>query len=497
MEKHKKNEEYTINITDIGTNGEGIGHLEDGYTLFVPGAIVGDKILVRIVKAQKHYGYGRLMSIEKPSEDRITPSCPVADKCGGCQISNLSYKKQLEIKENKVKELLIRVGGFDSDFIKDRFNQVVGYFDGAEGDYSTPRFFRNKAQYPIGTNKDGQIIAGFYSNHSHRIVANTFCEIGSLIDSFILEYVLDYMEKNHVTAYDETTGKGLVRHVLIRSGYSTGEVMVCLVINGKSIPSKKEFIDGLLDLSFDGCIGLGNNENVTWHITSICQSSNTANTNVILGNTYDVLWGQGYIIDKIGEVSFKISPLSFYQVNPLQTLKLYEKALESAALTGNEVVWDLYCGIGTISLFLAKKAKKVYGIEIVPQAIDNANENARINGIQNVEFFVGKAEEVLPEYYNKYSEQEEVTGSKHSANHPDVIVVDPPRKGCDEDCLNTMLKMSPSKIVYVSCDPATLARDLKYLCADNKYEICSVTPVDMFPNSVHVESVCLLSKVQK
>lgn len=481
MEKHKKNEEYQISITDLGTNGEGIGHLEDGYTLFVVGAVVGDTITVRIVKAMKNYGYGRIMSIDVPSPDRIIPTCPVAAKCGGCQISNLSYKKQLEIKENKVRELLIRVGGFDADYINNIFNPIIGYSDYEKSQTTTPVHFRNKAQYPVGNDNLGNIITGFYSNHSHRIVANTNCEIGSPIDNIILEYILKYMNAYHVTAYDESTGRGLIRHILIRSGYSTGEVMVCLVTNGKSIPSKKEFIQELISLNLNI-----EDSSINWHIASICLSSNTANTNVIMGNNYEVLWGQGYITDMIWDISFRISPLSFYQVNPVQTNKLYKQALLCAGLTGNEVVWDLYCGIGTISLFLAKRAKQVYGVEIVPQAIDNARENATLNGITNAQFFVGKAEEVLPAYYAQNTNSEAIS--------PDVIVVDPPRKGCDTVCLNTMLQMSPSRIVYVSCDPATLSRDLKYLCEDGRYELKSVTPVDMFSNSIHVESVALLQR---
>lgn len=476
MKKHIKNEEYELQITDIGTNGEGIGHLEDGYTLFVSGALPGDTVLARIVKAQKSYAFGRLQKIIEASPGRITASCPVADKCGGCQISNLCYEEQLRYKSNKVRELLLRVGGFEEALLDEVMNPIIGYSD---KDYSiTPERFRNKSQYPIGTDKDGNIIAGFYSAHSHRVVPTDDCLIGSAVDSMVLKTVIRYMNRFHIPAYDESLHKGLIRHVLIRTGYHTGEVMVCLVINGKSLPEKETLIESLINLDLE----------FGYRITTVCISSNTADTNVIMGDSFEVLYGPGYITDKIGGVSFRISPLSFFQVNPKQTEALYGTALDYAGLTGNETVWDLYCGIGTISLFLAQKAKLVYGVEIIPQAIDNARENAQINGFENVRFMVGKAEEVLPDFYTKAMESHE----NEEMLSPDVIVVDPPRKGCDGDCLDTMLRMQPQKIVYVSCDPATLARDLKILCESGKYRLSKVTPVDMFPNSVHIETACLL-----
>lgn len=468
--KHKKNEEYSILITDIGTNGEGIGHIEDGYTLFVRGAIIGDTVLTRIIKPAKNYGIGKLMRIISPSPYRIETACPISNRCGGCQISSLSYEKQLELKENKVRELLIRLGGFDADYIDSVFNPIEGY----DGD---PFRYRNKAQYPVGTDRDGNPIIGFYSVHSHRIVPCDDCLIGSDADASIKSCILSYIIKNHISCYDESANTGLIRHILIRTAYATGEVMVCLVINGKSLPEKDELVNQLLAIDFEG----------KWKITSICTSSNTTDTNVIMGNSYDIIFGNGYITDKIGEISFQISPLSFFQVNPAQTEKLYSLALKYAALNGNETVWDLYCGIGTISLFLAQKAQYVKGVEIIPQAIDNAITNARINGITNVDFYVGKAEEVLPEYYSNAN-----AGDK--ALVPDVIVVDPPRKGCDTTCLDTMLKMTPSRIVYISCDPATLSRDLKYLCVDGAYQLSAVTPVDMFPHSSHVETAVLLNR---
>ena len=481
MVKHSKNEEYTITITDIGTNGEGIGHLNDGYTLFVMGALPGDEILVRIVKAQKNYGYGKLINIITPSPDRIAPICPVSNRCGGCQISELSYDAQLAYKENKVRELLSRVGGFSEETIAQVFHPI-------EGMTEAPIHFRNKSQFPVGCDNDGHIITGFYAIHSHRIVPTSSCLIGSCTDSVILSCIQNYMEEYHIPAYDETTHSGLVRHVLIRTGYHTGEIMVCLVINGKGLPRANTLCDMLTSLN------LRDSLDNPLRIVSICTSSNTADTNVIMGNSYEVIYGLPYLTDKIGDLSFRISPLSFFQINSVQTEKLYNKALSYAALTGNETVWDLYCGIGTISLFLARSAKHVYGVEIVPQAIANARENAEINSIDNVTFYVGEAEKVLPDFYNKASSKSDSSDTSKDALHPDVIVVDPPRKGCDQACLNTMLEMSPARIVYVSCDPATLARDLKYLCANNHYTLDAVTPVDMFPNSVHVETVCLISR---
>ena len=325
-------------------------------------------------------------------------------------------------------------------------------------------------------------MTGFYAGRTHQIIPNTECALGVSVNQDILQMIVDFMNENHISAYDETTGRGLVRHVLIRYGFRTGEIMVCLVINGDRIPKSEKLVGKLTQIQ---------------GMTSIACSKNCENTNVIMGKEIGVLWGQGYITDYIGDVKYQISPLSFFQVNPVQTERLYGQALQYADLTGKETVWDLYCGIGTISLFLAKNAKKVYGVEMIPQAIEDARNNAKINGIENTEFLAGKAEEVLPEYYAKYrkdgdSIQTDISkGRSGEMVHPDVIVVDPPRKGCDETLLQTMVEMSPKRIVYVSCDSATLARDLKYLC-ENGYEVKKVRPVDMFPMTVHVGTVCLL-----
>lgn len=453
----KKNETTIVTIEDIGVGGEGIGKV-DGYTLFVKDAVIGDTIEAKVTKAKKNYGYARLMNIITPSEHRVPAKCPVARQCGGCQIQELSYEEQLVFKAKKVYGNLERIGGFAAEEIDAVMEPICGMEE--------PFYYRNKAQFPIGTDKEGNIITGFYAGRTHSIIPNLECALGVPVNQEILQCVLDYMNENGITAYDETTQKGLVRHVLIRYGFTTKEIMVCLVINGDTLPKSEKLVDKLVKIA---------------GMTSITYSVNKEFTNVIMGKEIRLVWGQTYITDYIGNVKYQISPLSFFQVNPAQTDVLYGLALEYAGLKGDETVWDLYCGIGTISLFLAQKAKKVYGVEIIPQAIEDAKNNAKLNGFENTEFFVGKAEEVLPEQYEK------------NQVYADVIVVDPPRKGCDETLLDTMVKMAPERIVYVSCDSATLARDLKYLCA-NGYELKKVRPVDQFPMTVHVETVCLLSK---
>ena len=459
-----KNDIVTVEITDIGVSGEGIGHV-DGYTLFIKDAVIGDVVEAKVMKAKKNYGYARLMKVITPSEYRVEPKCAFARRCGGCQIQEMSYDRQLVFKDQKIRGNLERIGGFTKDQIDTVMQPVVGM--------EHPFGYRNKAQFPFGTDKEGNPITGFYAGRTHDIIANTDCALGVDQNREILEIILQYMRENKIKSYDEKTGKGLIRHALIRYGFKTKEIMVCLVVNGKKLPKAERLIEKLIQIE---------------GMTSITISPNTRRDNVIMGDSYEILWGQGYITDYIGNVKYQISPLSFYQVNPVQTEKLYGLALEYADLKGDETVWDLYCGIGTISLFLAQKAKQVYGVEIVPQAIDDAKENAKINAIDNAEFFVGKAEEVLPEYYAEYEREH-----NGETAHADVIVVDPPRKGCDETLLETIVKMQPEKVVYVSCDSATLARDLKYLCA-NGYEIKMCRGVDQFPQSVHVETVVLLSK---
>ncbi len=403
----KKNDLVEVKIEDIGMDGEGIGKV-DGYTLFVKDAVIGDVIEAKITKAKKNYGYARMINIKEPSPYRIEAKCPVARQCGGCQIQEMSYDQQLIFKENKIRNNLIRIGKFENPPME----PIIGMKE--------PFYYRNKAQFPIGTDKDGNIIAGFYAGRTHDIIPNRKCFLGVDINETILDKVIDYMNKNKVSSYNETTGKGLVRHVLIRYGFRTKEIMVCIIVNGKSLPNQEALIKSLCEL--DG-------------MTSITLNVNREKTNVILGREIVELWGKGYIEDYIGDVKYQISPLSFYQVNPAQTEKLYGTALEYAGLTGNETVWDLYCGIGTISLFLAQRAKQVYGVEIVPEAIEDARRNAKLNGIENAEFYVGKSEEVLPK---KLAE-----GNVKA----DVIVVDPPRKGCEEALLKAILENGVPKVV--------------------------------------------------
>ncbi len=486
--EYQKNQLLTLQIDDMGTEGEGIGKV-DGFTLFVKDAIIGDVVEARLLKTKKTYAYAKVEKVITPSPFRTQPRCAYHRQCGGCQLQAMEYTKQLEFKQEKIKNHLIRIGGFDETYIDQIMEPIVGMDE--------PYRYRNKAQYPIGQDKNGKPIAGFYAGRTHSIIANTDCHLGRPENKEILETILVYMEKYHVSAYNEQTGEGLLRHVLIRSGFTGGEIMVCLVVNaGKSsggdwLPHQQALLCALAAIP---------------HMTSISVSINNENTNVIMGKEVFCLWGSPTIQDTIHvrdmrregypftgkELTFKISPLSFYQVNPVQTEKLYSLALEYAGLTGRETVWDLYCGIGTISLFLSAGAKQVYGVEIVPQAIEDARENAVRNHIENAEFFVGKAEEVLPEFYEKHG-KEEPEDQQPDMLHPDVIVVDPPRKGCDSVCLETMLKMQPERIVYVSCDSATLARDLKVLC-EGGYRLERVRGVDQFGHTVHVEVACCLQR---
>ena len=451
--EYRKNDIVTLEIVDCGTDGEGIGKA-DGFTVFVKDAVIGDTVTAKIMKAKKNYGYGRLMEILKPSPYRVDPICPSARQCGGCQLQAVSYEEQKAFKEKKLRGHLERIGGFKELPME----PLIGMDE--------PYHYRNKAQFPVGRNKEGRIVTGFYAGRTHAIIENRDCALGIPQNKEVLDRVIAHMEKYNIAPYDEMTGKGLVRHIFVRYGFFTGELMVCLIINGQDLPHQKEMVEKLGEIP---------------GMTSISLNINKKRNNVILGDKVKTIWGKEYITDKIGDISYEISPLSFFQVNPHQTWKLYSKALEYADLHGEETVWDLYCGIGTISLFLAQKAKFVRGVEIVSAAIEDARRNARLNKIDNVEFFVGKAEEVLPREYEK------------NGVYADVIVVDPPRKGCDEMLLKTILKMQPKRVVYVSCDSATLARDLRFLC-DNGYELKKVCGVDQFPQTVHVETVVLLSQ---
>ncbi len=480
----RKNDLVTITIEDFGSEGEGIGKV-DGFPIFVKDAIVGDTVEVRIVKYMKTYAYGRLEKVLEPSPFRVEPKCAFHRQCGGCQLQALSYEKQLLFKQEKIKNHLIRIGGFSPEYVDTHMESIIGM--------EVPYRYRNKAQYPIGTDREGNVIAGFYAGRTHNIIPNQKCWLGTEENETVLDCILNYMRRYGVTAYEEASGTGLVRHVLIRKGFASGELMVCLVLNlrkksdsGRFLPRQKELIDSLAQIR---------------GMTSVSVSINTERTNVIMGKEIHTLWGSDTIRDIIhvrdmgqagypytGEkLEFMISPLSFYQVNPVQTEKLYSLVREYACLTGQETVWDLYCGIGTISLFLAQSAGRVYGVEVIPKAIEDARENARRNGITNAKFHVGKAEEVLTGGKNKTGERGLVLPP------PNLIVVDPPRKGCDGACLEVMLQMRPDKIIYVSCDSATLARDLKVLC-EGGYEVAKVRGVDQFGHTVHVETIVGLQR---
>lgn len=458
----KKNDVIELTIEDMGTDGEGIGHVnaeagERGIAVFVKDAVMGDHIQAVITKVKKQYAYARVLKVLQPSPDRVEPRCPVARQCGGCTLQHVSYEKQLEFKWNKVRNCLSRIGGLEHP--EQYMEPIIGMEE--------PWHYRNKAQFPVGRDKQGNVVTGFYAGRTHTIIDTPQCFIQAEGNDTIIRIVREFLQNYQISTYNEEQHTGLVRHILTRVGFTTGEVMVCLVINGETLPHADKLIEQLKTVP---------------GMTSISINLNREKTNRILGSRCKTLWGQDYITDYIGAIQYQISPLSFYQVNPVQTKKLYDKALEYADLQGGETVWDLYCGIGTISLFLSQKAGQVYGVEIVPQAIEDARRNAALNHIENVEFFVGKAEEVLPQQYREHG------------IYADVIVVDPPRKGCEEIVLETISNMKPQRVVYVSCDPATLARDVKRM-DELGYQVEKVAVVDQFCQGGHVETVVLMSKV--
>ena len=484
-----KNERIRLAVTDMGNSGEGIGRIPaevDSPVFFIKNAVIGDDVLAVITKMKKGYGYAKVLQILNPSPHRVKPVCPLAERCGGCQTMQLSYDAQLHFKEEKVRNDLERIGGQQCE----QFYPIIGM------DCEQPVHFRNKMQFPVGWDKEGHVVTGFYAGRTHYIIAAPDCPVAADPVCSVTAAVRQFLENHRISTYREETGRGLVRHILIRTGFYTGQIMVCLVINGDCLMSE-EYDGGLCNetekLQQDGCCThmedkfAGCLKSLSlpdpWRIQSICLNTNTEDTNVILGHKTRCLYGTPFILDRIVSsqedvqpLQFQISPRSFFQTNPLQTGKLYDTVLEFSSLTGRENVWDLYCGIGTISLFLAQKAGKVYGVEIVREAVEDARENAAKNGISNAAFIHGKAEEVLrPEAA------------------ADVVVLDPPRKGCAPELLETISRALPPKIVYVSCDPATLARDVKTLC-EYGYKLEKVQPVDMFPHTVHVECVCLLDK---
>lgn len=452
----EKNKEYIFDIISQGYEGEGIAKIDNKYPIFIEGALKGEKVKVRIVKVNKNFAYGKLMEVLEASEERVNPPCAIYKRCGGCKLQHASYKAQLDFKWDRVKDCVSKIGKLDPSIVK--------YPLGME----EPWRYRNKVQLPIGL-INGEVKIGFFAPRSHDIIDMESCLIQDEIGDKVVKLTREWIEKFNIRPYNvdgEYDEKGIVRHIMIRRGFTTNEVMIVLVTNGEKLPHKEEFVD-LMVKNIPG-------------IKSVIQNINSKKTNVILGLESKTLWGEDTISDYIGDFRFNISPLSFFQVNPTQTEVLYGKALEYANLTGNEEVFDAYCGTGTITLFLSQKAKKVYGVEIIPQAIDNAWINAKENKVENVEFFVGESEVVIPDLINK--------GVK-----ADVVVVDPPRKGCDKKLLDAITNIDAKKIVYVSCDPSTLGRDLKVL-EENGYKTLEVQPVDMFPNTAHIENVALLIK---
>ena len=565
---YKKNELIILEITDLTEEGQGVGK-KDGLVFFVKDSVMGDVVEAKILKVKKNYAYAKVEKLLEASPYRITPLCPVAGKCGGCQLQHLSYEKELAWKEDRIAQSLIRIAGIPEEEVRGKGEGILGG--------KTERY-RNKAQYPVQNGKelhveteqigensildgkektakncivDGKregninsmsvvrkelsgLKMGFYGFHSHRIIESEDCLINSAENPLILNCIKEWAREYQISGYEEETGKGLLRHIFLRKGFSTGEILLCLVLNGKSLPHGKELWERLQGLSLSAEEGdlqreadipcgmdvqsgvdvrcgvdvhcgtdipygmdvqskvndhCWKNGTVQGRIVGLCVNINEGRDNAILGRETRCLYGKDSIEDKIGELSFSISVPSFYQVNPAQTEKIYGKALEYAALTGEETVWDCYCGIGTISLFLAQKAKQVYGLEIVPEAIENAKKNAEKNGLHNTEFYVGAAEEVLP----KWVEEQKREG-KDVGHLVDVVSLDPPRKGCDEACLSAVLELSPKRIVYVSCDPGSLARDMKYL-RESGYVLEKWVGIDNFSRSGHVETVALLSKL--
>ena len=443
----KKEDIVKGKIIDISHDGKGI--LKPwGYTVFTQGGIIGDEVSVKIIETKKNYAIGKTMAIDEPSKHRVEPMCKISNICGGCQLQELDYGTQLQIKTNKVKNDLVKIGGLDDVIIHD----TIGMKE--------PYRYRNKVQIPVGREK-GETVIGFYKKGSHVIANTNTCIIQHEIADKAIEAVRKYMKEFNIEPYDAKTGQGHIRHIIVKTSFETKDTMVIIVTNKEHLPNKNQLLDRL--------------KRAIPELKSLIHNINNKKTNIVMGIKTRVIYGEDHIIDYIGDLKFKISGESFFQVNPVQTEVLYKKALEYAGLKGDEIVFDIYCGIGTISLLLAQKSKKVYGIESVKEAIVDAKENAKINGINNVEFHCGNAEEVFPELYSK--------GIK-----ADVVVVDPPRKGCDTSVLDTIIKMQPEKVVYVSCNPSTLARDLKYL-SQNGFEALEVQPVDMFPQGVHVEVI--------
>ncbi len=446
----EKNKEYIVDIIDNGFEGEGIAKIE-GYTIFIPNAIKGERIKILIVKVLKSHAFGKIVEIISPSKNRIKEDCTTYKRCGGCDLRHIEYKETLKMKQNAVQSLVNKT-------LKN--NIQVQETLGMEN----PLYYRNKAQYPVGIDKNGNATIGVFANRTHEIIPIETCLIQNKTSQELAKFIINSINEHKISIYNEHKQKGLIRHIVTKVGIRTGEVMCILVINGKNIPKEKELVHTIIN-NFP-------------QVKTIVKNINMKNTNVILGNENINLYGDGYITDVLGEYTFKISPHSFYQVNPIQAEKLYKIGVEAANITNNDIVFDLYCGIGTISLFMAQYAKKVYGIEIVEEAIKDAKENAKLNNIKNAKFIAGDVEKILDKLINK------------DKIIPDIVMIDPPRKGMDAQSVENILKIEPKKLVYISCNPATLIRDLQKL--EEKYEIKMIKPVDMFPFSKHIECIAVL-----
>ena len=446
----EKNKEYVVDIIDNGFQGEGIAKI-DGLTIFIPNAIKGEKIKILIVKVLSSHAFGKIIEIIKPSKYRVESDCPTYKRCGGCSLRHVEYKETLKMKQNAVQSLVNKT-----------LNTKIQVQETEGMEY--PYHYRNKAQYPVGLNKDGKPVMGVFANRTHEIIPIDTCYIQNEQTEEIAKFIFNFLVNNNISFYNEKTQKGLVRHIVTKIGIKTNEIMCIIVINGDSFPKENELVRDL--------------KNKFPNIKSIIKNINTKNTNVILGKENINLFGNGYITDVLGNYKFKISPMSFYQVNPVQAEKLYNLGVKYAEITKNDIVFDLYCGIGTISLCMSKYAKKVYGVEIVEEAIEAAKENAKINNIENTEFIAGDVEKVL----SNLIDNKKVI--------PDIIMVDPPRRGLDNTSVENIKKVSPKKLVYISCNPATLMRDLAKL--EDIYEIKNIKPVDMFPYTSHVEVCSLL-----
>lgn len=446
----EKNKEYIVDIIDNGYEGEGIAKI-DNYTIFIPGTIKGEKVKILIVKVNSSHSFGKIIDIIEKSKARVESDCNTYKRCGGCNLRHMNYKDTLELKRKNVQNLIDKT-----------LNQKIKVKDtiGME----KPFFYRNKAQYPVGYNKNGKIVTGVYAERTHEIIEQDSCAIQMPISTKIAKFIITFMKENKISAYNEKTGKGSIRHIVIKVGFHTDEVMCILVTNERKIKNEEKLVESL--------------KSKFPNIKTIIKNINQKNTNVITGNENVILYGNGYIQDKLGNFIFNISPLSFYQINPIQTEKLYNLAINKANLTKEDTVLDLYCGIGTIGTFASLYVRKVYGIEIVEQAIEDANKNAKLNKIENIKFYCGDVEQVLE---NVLAKEETM---------PNVVFVDPPRKGLDEHTIQNIIDLKPERFIYISCNPATLVRDLKEF--EQLYEIKEIQTVDMFPFTSHVECCSVL-----